>query len=822
MTVCTTGRKGGVAVARIRRVSMLVLVLAVMLLWAQSAAALSYFPAGPSGAVGVSRPRIAQRLVLDAGESITSAEMWLDGRQVVPFWDETGLVYYEPSEPLAPGEHQVRLVVRVSPGQRGYVYAPLESRISFTVSADAVASLPGPTTEELRALAEVNRYRQAAGVAPLTYDPRLAAAAAAQARYLVENPAQVDVNGHAQTPGGKGFIAETVGGRARYFTYDGGSTEVINFVRRAEDAVSGWMDTLYHRVPLIQPGMTVMGYGVASGGELTVNAAQLGPNYAASGLVRWPPAGQVGVQPQWDGLETPNPFAIYPQVQGPVGYPITLTFGERTRQLRLTEWSLTGPEGSVPLLPYDPARDPNLKDDDTVAVIPEAPLRPGARYTVRLAGQVDLGKGIAPFAETWSFTTAAEPLPVLARRVVNYNSATRNVFSIRLEGEYFPAGVRVYLDGLPVEALVRTSDRQLVFEPPKGYRGGRADLLLVTPGGSEVDWPDFFTGQEGYRFGQSAALGQVPLIVRNRPLSAPALVQGDGGTVLLPEAALEGLGASAERVSAIGRTYWSLPGGAVGEYTLGRVSASVSSASGQGTALRLSLPAQQRLGQGYVDAAFAQRLAGVDLQLVDDVLYLARRVGGQIDVDGHWAEAEIAELLEAGVVGGYGDGTFRPNTTLSRAAFVKMLAGAMGLAAQPGAAAGFADTAGHWVAREGQLGAAVAAGIVRVDEYPQGRFEPDRAISREEMAVMLVRALGLEEEALAVRLDVVNGQANVGGRLFRDADSWRRPQHVAAAIRAGLITGYRESDEQFSFRPEQTATRAEAAAMVVRAIRSTQ
>ena len=83
---------------------------------------------------------------------------------------------------------------------------------------------------------------------------------------------------------------------------------------------------------------------------------------------------------------------------------------------------------------------------------------------------------------------------------------------------------------------------------------------------------------------------------------------------------------------------------------------------------------------------------------------------------------------------------------------------------------------------------------------------------------MLVRALGLEERALGTPLQVSAGTTVLQGRRFTDAAQWQRPRHVAEAVRSGLIAGYAEADGGYTFRPERTATRAEAATMLVRAL----
>lgn len=64
------------------------------------------------------------------------------------------------------------------------------------------------------------------------------------------------------------------------------------------------------------------------------------------------------------------------------------------------------------------------------------------------------------------------------------------------------------------------------------------------------------------------------------------------------------------------------------------------------------------------------------------------------DIAGHWVEDDIRELVAVGAVTGYPDGTYRPQSTITRAEFSSVLRGALGLAEVP--AATFSDTIGHW------------------------------------------------------------------------------------------------------------------------------
>jgi CSLREA domain-containing protein/uncharacterized repeat protein (TIGR01451 family) len=168
------------------------------------------------------------------------------------------------------------------------------------------------------------------------------------------------------------------------------------------------------------------------------------------------------------------------------------------------------------------------------------------------------------------------------------------------------------------------------------------------------------------------------------------------------------------------------------------------------------------------------------------------------DVAGHWAAGNIARMVAAGVVKGYDDRTFRPENPVSRAEFAVMLVRLLKLAPVNGPL-GFTDAVPAWAAPE--VGAAVRAGLIL--GYPDGAFRPDAQVTRAEAAVMLVRALKLQV------LDVTPGDA-------RFADEAQIPDWAAASVRTGarygLITGYEDS----SFRPENTATRAETVAMLSR------
>ncbi|SEG75872.1 FG-GAP-like repeat-containing protein [Paenibacillus sp. UNC499MF] len=235
------------------------------------------------------------------------------------------------------------------------------------------------------------------------------------------------------------------------------------------------------------------------------------------------------------------------------------------------------------------------------------------------------------------------------------------------------------------------------------------------------------------------------------------------------------------------------------------------------------------------------------------------------DVSGHWAETDIGRAIALGLVDGYEDGTFHPDATINRAEWVVMLerllngakaAGgtstdaasktSVGSAAETvekataaiavSASANAAETAlGSDSEAEAKIPAATAARIAKesatntaplsfadggaipawaaravadasakgiVSGYEDGTFRPGAAVTRAELAVMLAKA--------------VNGSAAGGGKAAAftdeaDIPAWARP-YVQEAAERGLIDG--RSGNRFA--PNEKATRAEAAVLLVR------
>ncbi|XID94887.1 S-layer homology domain-containing protein [Paenibacillaceae bacterium WGS1546] len=168
------------------------------------------------------------------------------------------------------------------------------------------------------------------------------------------------------------------------------------------------------------------------------------------------------------------------------------------------------------------------------------------------------------------------------------------------------------------------------------------------------------------------------------------------------------------------------------------------------------------------------------------------------DIAGHWAEGDIKRAAAAGIVNGYPDGTFKPNDPVTRAEFTVMLAGALKLE-EKGVELAFTDEAliGAWAKQA--VAHAVQAGIVIGNS--DGSFRPNAQIIRAEMAVMIARALKLQTDA---------------GALTGYADDDTIPRWARGAVEAIRELGIVNGRGGNRFAPNETATRAEATAMLLR------
>ena len=167
--------------------------------------------------------------------------------------------------------------------------------------------------------------------------------------------------------------------------------------------------------------------------------------------------------------------------------------------------------------------------------------------------------------------------------------------------------------------------------------------------------------------------------------------------------------------------------------------------------------------------------------------------------ESRWSYPYIREMYEAGVIDGMTPTTFEPAGNVTRAQFVKMLALLQSADVSAYASGPFTDVPGDaWYARYVNWAAANAI----VNGTSETTFDPNAAISRQDMAVMLYRyaqqyGIALPEQTTAPFTD----EGSVAAYAL---------PAVQALHRAGVINGMPDG----SFRPYDTATREQACAVL--------
>ena len=165
-----------------------------------------------------------------------------------------------------------------------------------------------------------------------------------------------------------------------------------------------------------------------------------------------------------------------------------------------------------------------------------------------------------------------------------------------------------------------------------------------------------------------------------------------------------------------------------------------------------------------------------------------------------WYKAAVDYVSEKGWMNGVGETTFAPTMDVTRAMFVTLLA-AYADETVDNSNAAFTDTgAGKWYTGS----AAWAAGLGIVKGIGDGRFAPSRAITRQDLCVMLYKYL--QVSGIELKADADRTYAD-----FASVAAYAK-EAVSFCAASGLVTGF----EDETFRPKNTATRAQVAQILMR------
>ncbi|ETT49981.1 Ig domain-containing protein [Paenibacillus sp. FSL R7-269] len=163
------------------------------------------------------------------------------------------------------------------------------------------------------------------------------------------------------------------------------------------------------------------------------------------------------------------------------------------------------------------------------------------------------------------------------------------------------------------------------------------------------------------------------------------------------------------------------------------------------------------------------------------------------DIQGHWAQKQLQSWLDKGYLGGYPDGTVKPNKAITRGEYVALINRLFGFTES--ATLSFTDVKkSNWVYSE--VAKAVKAGYI--GGYENNTFRANNPLTRQEAAVIAAKLLKLSTSSTPLKF---KDNAQIA--------AWAKVA-VASAADKKIINGYPDG----TFGPKKSLTRAEAVGII--------
>lgn len=203
------------------------------------------------------------------------------------------------------------------------------------------------------------------------------------------------------------------------------------------------------------------------------------------------------------------------------------------------------------------------------------------------------------------------------------------------------------------------------------------------------------------------------------------------------------------------------------------------------------------------------------------------------DIGGHWAEESIRTLSDKGVVNGVTDTQYMPDGEVTRAEYLKMIMETTGLKPVTTVNGSCLDaTAEDWFAPYlkralmcGLVPDAMVAGYKENVSYTldeagnaistnvsySGAFNGNLPITREEMAV-------LTQYVYQYTRTILTNEVVKTDKLKPFADDEKISSWAAVPVKQAVANGFMEGMDDNMFNPTHTATRAQAATIILRVL----
>jgi uncharacterized protein YkwD len=261
--------------------------------------------------------------------------------------------------------------------------------------SDCPAAPADASPAAVTALATVNAARVAAGAGCATMIAEINTAAQNHCDYYAMNTGSCTADPHSEVSTCMGFTGENPGARMMAAGYTGrGASEVMAFNNNPERAIAMWINSVWHRLPILDPWTTHLGYGGAERCD-TIDFGR-GTPAPDDTVVVYPYDGQTGVPTAFDGSrEGPMPPA--PSTGWPSASPITVY----AREMSVTEHVLTRDGDTTPIdhVWLTEAESNFLRT--AIMMYANSEFAAATTYRVRITGTYVGG----PLNLEWTFTT---------------------------------------------------------------------------------------------------------------------------------------------------------------------------------------------------------------------------------------------------------------------------------------------------------------------------------------------------------------------------------------------------------------------------------
>jgi hypothetical protein len=241
------------------------------------------------------------------------------------------------------------------------------------------------------ALSTVNDLRAHMGLPCMALVPEINTSAQKHCDYYQQNTANKTciANAHVEVATCAGFVAANFNDRMTAAGYTGSPrSEVMAFSGEPVAAIGQWINSVYHRTPLLSPWIRDMGYGVTADCD-TIDMGQ-GTKTPDAVTAVYPYPGQTGVPLNFDGShEGPMPPAP------PSGWPSASPV-----HLYVKSYTVTSHDIFVNGM-CDPIAHQWLPDKDQYILYPDKPFAKATEYRVVIVGTT-AGKSLT---FDWTFTT---------------------------------------------------------------------------------------------------------------------------------------------------------------------------------------------------------------------------------------------------------------------------------------------------------------------------------------------------------------------------------------------------------------------------------